>query len=70
MRHEDFLRVVSLNQGVIVVSEFDRRDFLKLAGIGGVVFASGLCASVLGEGRRNQTIRGEGQDRAIYDRRT
>jgi predicted phosphodiesterase len=42
------------------MSEFDRRDFLKLAGIGGVVFASGLRAGVLGEGRHNQTIRNDG----------
>ena len=40
--------------------EFDRRDFLKLAGLGGVVFDSGLRVGVLGEGRRNQTIRDDG----------
>lgn len=38
------------------MSEFDRRDFLKLAGIGGVAFASGLRAGAVGGGRRNQTI--------------
>jgi predicted phosphodiesterase len=38
------------------MSEFDRRDFLKLAGIGGVVFASGLRAGAVGGGQRNQTI--------------
>src|SRR5262245_20121209 len=59
MRHRDYLRVVGLNQGEIVMSEFNRRDFLKLAGLGGVVFASGLRAVVLGEGRRNHTIRDE-----------
>jgi len=42
------------------MSEFDRRDFLRLAGIGGVVFASGLRAGVLGDGRRNQTIGSDG----------
>src|SRR5262245_4183210 len=42
------------------MSGFDRRDFLKLAGIGGVAFASGLRAGVLGEGWRNQTIRDDG----------
>jgi hypothetical protein len=30
----------------MVVSEFDIRDFLKLAGLGGVVFASRLRASL------------------------
>lgn len=34
------------------MNEFDRRDFLKLAGLGGVVFASGLRARVLGDGLR------------------
>jgi len=42
------------------MSDFDRRDFLRLAGIGGVVFASGLRAGVLGEGWRNQTIGNDG----------
>jgi hypothetical protein len=43
------------------MSEFDRRDFLKLAGIGGVVFSSGLREGVLGEGRHNLTIRDDGK---------
>jgi hypothetical protein len=34
------------------MSKVDRRDFLKLAGLGGVVFASGLGGAVLGEGGR------------------
>lgn len=41
------------------MSEFDRRDFLRMAGIGGVVFASGLRASAFGEGRRNQPVGNE-----------
>ena len=39
------------------MSKFDRRDFMKLAGIGGVVFASGLGAGVFGGNRHNQTSR-------------
>ncbi|HKF56075.1 MAG TPA: twin-arginine translocation signal domain-containing protein, partial [Blastocatellia bacterium] len=30
--------------------EINRRDFMKLAGLGGVIFASGLHSSVLGNG--------------------
>ncbi len=41
------------------MSEFDRRDFLRMAGIGGVVFASGLRASAFGEDRRNQPVGNE-----------
>ena len=32
----------------------DRRDFMKLAGLGGVVFASGLGSSILGAKRTKQ----------------
>lgn len=44
------------------MSGFDRRDFLKLAGLGGVAFASGLRASAHGEDRRNPTTGEDGAD--------
>src|SRR5215475_8196434 len=44
------------------MKEFDRRDFLKLAGLGGVVFASGLGFNVLGAGRDRKTIGKEGAE--------
>ena len=34
--------------------DIDRRDFMKLAGLGGIVFASGLGSSILGAKRPKQ----------------
>ena len=42
------------------MSGFDRRDFIKLAGLGGVVFASGL--ATLGAGRTARAAEGGAQD--------
>src|SRR5437016_3573069 len=39
--------------------DFDRRDFLKFAGMGGVVFASGLGISALGATGQSKANNGE-----------